>query len=156
MDRKFRSTLAFKSISPKWLGIFGWNFVWSISGTFALTDIKMKKKIVTELGHSNRVKIYFNPRKFTSTLAFKSIQMTYSETTAPMVLKFHLQHGKAAGLQNDKFNLVGNQKWPLLLKIAKPLKSIFFSRTTWYIWLKFCIEHSLEVEFQNYQNEKNL
>ena len=38
-----------------------------------------------------------------STLAFKSIQIElFSETTAPMVLKFHMQHDKAAGLQNDR------------------------------------------------------
>ena len=35
-----------------------------------------------------------------------------------MVLKFHIQHDKAAGLLNDK-------KYPLLLKIAKALKSTF-------------------------------
>ena len=38
-----------------------------------LIDIKMKK-IVTELGHSDHLKI----AKFMSTLAFKSIQMAYS------------------------------------------------------------------------------
>ena len=42
-----------------------------------------------------------------------------------MVLKFHMQHKKAAGPQNEKIRVVGNQKWPLLLKIAKPLKSTF-------------------------------
>ena len=26
----------------------------------------------------------------------------FSETTAPMVLKFHMQHDEASGLQNDK------------------------------------------------------
>ena len=56
-------TQTFKSISPKWLGIFGCNFVWSISGTLMLTDIKMKKKIVTEIGHSYHLKIYVNPSK---------------------------------------------------------------------------------------------
>ena len=50
------STQAFKSISPKWLGIIGLNFVWSISRTLILIGIKMKKKIVTELGHSERLK----------------------------------------------------------------------------------------------------
>ena len=60
--KKFMSTLAFKSISPKWLSVFGWNFVWSLSGTLVLTDIKMKKNY-TELGHSDHLKIYVNPSK---------------------------------------------------------------------------------------------
>ena len=38
-----------------------------------LIDIKMKKKSVAELGHNGRLKIYGDPKKFTSTLAFKSI-----------------------------------------------------------------------------------
>ena len=36
-------------------------------------DIKMKKKSVAELGHNDRLKIYVDPYKNTSTLAFKSI-----------------------------------------------------------------------------------
>ena len=60
--KKFTSTLALKSISPKWLGIFGWNFVWNINGILVLTDIKMKKN-VTEWGHSDRLKIYINSSK---------------------------------------------------------------------------------------------
>ena len=52
--------------------------------------------------------------------------MTYSAlTTAPMVLKFYLQHDKAAGLQNNKIQAGRESIWPLLLKIAKPLKSTF-------------------------------
>ena len=60
-----------------------------------LIGIKMKKN-VTEVGHSEGLKIYV-------TLAFKSIQITYSlkPLHAPMVLKFRMQHDKAAGLQND-------------------------------------------------------
>ena len=42
-----------------------------------------------------------------------------------MVLKFHMQHDEAAGLQNDKIQAGRNQIWPLLLKIANPLKSTF-------------------------------
>ena len=61
--RLFQMTLAFKPISPKWLDIFGWNFLCSISGTLVLTDIKMKKKKITELGHSDGLKIYINPSK---------------------------------------------------------------------------------------------
>ena len=42
-----------------------------------------------------------------------------------MVLKFYMQHDKAAGLQNDKIKAGQESVWPLLLKIAKPLKSTF-------------------------------
>ena len=61
--KRFTSTPAFKSVSPTCLGIFGCNFVWSISGTLVLTDIKMKKKNITKLGHSDGLKIYVNPSK---------------------------------------------------------------------------------------------
>ena len=37
-----------------------------------LTDIKMKKKSVAELGQNGRLKIYVDPKKFTSTHSFKS------------------------------------------------------------------------------------
>ena len=43
-----------------------------------LIDFKMKKKSVAELGHSDRLKFTSTLAIFTSTLAFKSIQMTYS------------------------------------------------------------------------------
>ena len=42
-----------------------------------------------------------------------------------MVIKFHMQHDKDAGLQNDKIQAGRESIWPLLLKIAKPLKSSF-------------------------------
>ena len=35
--------LSKSSFPPERLGIFGWNFVWSTSGTLMLIDIKMKK-----------------------------------------------------------------------------------------------------------------
>ena len=38
-----------------------------------LIDIKMKKKSVPELGHNGRLKIYVDPKKFTSNHAFKSL-----------------------------------------------------------------------------------
>ena len=38
-----------------------------------LIDIKIKKKSVAELGQNGRLKIYVDPKKFTLTLAFKSI-----------------------------------------------------------------------------------
>ena len=67
-----------------------------------LIGIKMKKKIIIELGHSEILKIYVNPSKI---YVSPGIQVHsndfFSETTAPMVLKFHMQHDKAAGLQND-------------------------------------------------------
>ena len=100
----------------------------------------MKKKI-TELGHSDRLKIHVNPSKFTSTLAIKFIQNDLlSKVTAPMGLKFDLQHYKAAGLQNDKIQAGRDQTWPLLLKIAKPQNSTFLYNHL-YSWLKFCLEH---------------
>ena len=43
-----------------------------------LIDIKMKKKNITELGYSDRLKIHVDPSKIYINLAFKSIQMTYS------------------------------------------------------------------------------
>ena len=49
--------------SPKQLGIFSWNFVWTISRTLILIDVKMKKKSVAELDHSDRLKIHVNPSK---------------------------------------------------------------------------------------------
>ena len=60
-------------ISLEWVGLFGRNFVCSISGTLMLIDIKMKKKSLTELGHNGRLKIYGNPKKSLLTLALKSI-----------------------------------------------------------------------------------
>ena len=38
-----------------------------------LIDIKMKKKSIAELGHNGRLKIYIDPKKITSTWAFKYI-----------------------------------------------------------------------------------
>ena len=38
-----------------------------------LIVVKIKKKSVVELGHNGRLKIYVDPKKITSTLAFKSI-----------------------------------------------------------------------------------
>ena len=56
------------AFSPERLGIFGRSFVWSISITLVLNDIKMKKSVM-ELDHNDCLKIYVN----TLTLAFKSI-----------------------------------------------------------------------------------
>ena len=81
-------------------------------------------KILMELDHSARLKIYINISKIKLTLVFKSIQMTNS----PMILKFPMQHDQAAGLQNDKIQPGGEQKWPLYLKIAKAIKSFSSGR----------------------------
>ena len=58
---------------PEWLGIFGWNFVWSVSGNLVFSGIKIKKETKVKMGHSDRLKICVDPSKFTLTLAFKSI-----------------------------------------------------------------------------------
>ena len=42
-----------------------------------------------------------------------------------MVLKFQMQHDKAAGLQNDLIQAGRESIWPGIAKIAKPLKSNF-------------------------------
>ena len=64
-----------------------------------LIGIKIKK-ILTELGHSDRLKIHVNPSKIyvNSGILVHSIDLV-SETSAPMILKFHMQHDKAAALQ---------------------------------------------------------
>ena len=101
----------------------------------------MAAETVAELGHNDRLKIYVDPSKiyFDPDIQVHSNDL-FSKSTAPMVLKFHMQHDKVVGLQNDEVQ-------PLVLNIAKPLISTFFSRTTWYIWLKFCIEHKWDLHF---------
>ena len=92
-----------------------------------LIGIKMiKKKKLTELGHSEGLKIYVNPSKiYVNPGIYVHSNDLFSETTAPMVLNFHMQHDKAAGLQNDQIPAGWESRWLLLLKIAKPLKSNF-------------------------------
>ena len=120
--KKFTSTHAFKSISPKWLDIFGWNFVWYISRTQCWLALKWKKNI-TELGHSNRLKITSTLAKFMLTLAFKSIQMTYSlKPLHPWILNFIWSMITLQGFKIVKFSRVEDSRWPLLLKIAKLIK----------------------------------
>ena len=92
-----------------------------------MIDIKIKKSIA-ELGHNGRLKIYVNPKKFHVDLGiYVHSNDLISETTAPMILKFHMQPSmtRLQGFSKIKFRLLGNQIWPLLLKIAKPLKSTF-------------------------------
>ena len=45
-----------------------------------LIDIKMKKKSIAEFGHNGCLKIYVDPKNFTSTLAFMSIFPSMSMT----------------------------------------------------------------------------
>ena len=67
----------------------------------------------------------FRPQ-FTSTLAFKSILMTYSlEPLHPWILNFICSMIRLQGFRIVKFSRVENSRWPLLLKIAKLLKSPF-------------------------------
>ena len=40
-----------------------------------------------------------------------------------MVLKFYIEHDQTAMLQKDQIQIS------------------FYFRTTWYIWLKYCMEH---------------
>ena len=63
-----------------------------------------KKKSITELGHSDRLKVYVNPSKIyvNPSKIYVHSNYLFSETPLPMVLKFHMQHDGAAGLQNDK------------------------------------------------------
>ena len=50
-----------------------------------------------------------------------------------MNLKFHMHHDQTAGLQTCKSQLVENPKWPPILKITKPLKSIFLQNGLAYL-----------------------
>ena len=68
-----------------------------------LIDIKMKNKLLTELGHSDNLEIQFNPSKIYVNPGIKvHSNDLFSETTAPMILEFHMRHDKAAGLQKNK------------------------------------------------------
>ena len=42
-----------------------------------------------------------------------------------MILKFHVQHDKAAGLQKSKIQAAGESNMAAFAKIAQPLKSTF-------------------------------
>ena len=70
-------------------------FVWSISRTLMLIGIKM----FTELGHRDHYKSFVNPSKINVNPGNQvHSNDLFSGTTAPMILKFHMQHDKAAGL----------------------------------------------------------
>ena len=72
----------------------------------------------------------------TITINFFSRMDLFSETTEPMVLKFHLQQDQTLGLQNDKIQGDRESKMATNAKNSKTNISIFFPRMAWYIWLK--------------------
>ena len=65
----------------------------------------------------------------------------FSETTAHMVVKFHMQHDRTSGLQNDKIQCGRESKMATDAKNNKTTKINFYPRMAWYIWLKFCMKH---------------
>ena len=66
-----------------------------------LIGIKMKKNVI-ELCIIECLKIYVNPSKiYVNPDIYVHSNDLFSETTAPMVLKFHMQHNKSAGLYSD-------------------------------------------------------
>ena len=74
----------------------------------------------------------------------------FSEITASMNLNFHVQHDQMPGLDNDKIQLGQESKMPDNTKNSKTNKIQFFSRTAFYICLKFCTEHKHDHGVQNY------
>ena len=102
----------------------------------------------------------FRPQ-FTSTLAFKSILMTYSPNHCIHESQILCSMIRLQGFRKVKFSPIENSRWPPLLKIAKLIKSALsrefkmvavtknsktdkigtFSRTARYSWLKFCMEY---------------
>ena len=58
----------------------------------------------------------------------------FSETTALMVLKFHMQHDQTLELQNDKITLGRGSKMAANAKNSKTNKINFFSRMARYIF----------------------
>ena len=64
------------------------------------------KKIVVELGHSDRLKIYVNPSKIHVPWHLSPFKVhsndLFSKTTASMNQKFHMQHDQTPRLQNEK------------------------------------------------------
>ena len=58
-----------------------------------------------------------------------------------MILFFHVQYDKAAGLQKSKIQAAGESNMAAFAKNSSTTKINFSYWTTWYIWQKFCIEH---------------
>ena len=79
--------------------------------------------------------------QFTSNLAFKSIYDFFSETTASVNLKFHMQHDQTPRLQNSKILSGREFKMAAITKNSKTNEMVIFSRTARYNWLKFCMKY---------------
>ena len=62
------------------------------------------KKMLTELGHSDCLKIHVNPSKIYINPGIEvHSNDLFFETTAFMIFKLYMQHDKAAALQKNKF-----------------------------------------------------
>ena len=89
------------------------------------------------------------------TLENKYSSIFFYKTIAPTVLKFYMEHDLAPGSQNYK---IGSGRISKMASITKNSKNkiSFFSRTTGYFWLNFCMEYQWKIGIQNCKNEKNL
>ena len=72
-----------------------------------------------------------------------------------MVFKFHMQNNYGAGIQNAEIQ-PGREKMAAVAKISKPRKSTFLQKLRVYSADFFCMEHTCDFDFQNYQNEQSL
>ena len=94
-----------------------------VAPALARSDIGVRFSVRPSVSPS--VRPSFRPQ-FTSTLALKSIQMTYSlKPLHPWILNFICSMIRLQEFRIVKFSLVENSRWPPLLKIAKLLKSSF-------------------------------
>ena len=92
-----------------------------VAPALARCDIGLRFSICPSI--SSSVHPSFRPQ-FTSTLAFKSFQMTYSlKPLHPWILNFICSMIRLQGFRIVKFSQVENSRWPPLLKIAKLIKS---------------------------------
>ena len=73
------------AIFTKTARYIGGNFIWSISRTLMLIDIKMKKSVV-ELGHNDCLKIYVDPKFYVD----PGILVHFSKMALYIWLKFCL------------------------------------------------------------------
>ena len=76
--------------------------------------------------------------------------MTYSlKPLYPWVSNFTCSITRLQGFRRMKFSVCENRNLPLLLKVAKPLKSTFPPESLDIYWLKFCVKHKLDFDLQN-------
>ena len=73
-----------------------------------------------------------------------------------MVLQFHMQHDQTARLQNNKIQPSQESKMAAETKYSETNEVIFFSRTTWYIWRNFYVEHYWDLVFRIIKTEKSV